>query len=119
MEKLTGLQKAITRLGGLAPAAAALRVTQSTLMGWLEADGADLPPDSVKNPALEEAIKKAGSSAEMARRLGVTYQAVLAWKRNGFMPARRAQQVELEYGVNRQDLISPRLRSSLGLGEPL
>lgn len=59
--------------------------------------------------ALGQAIDRAGSIAELARQLGVTYQAVQGWLRRGGVPARRAVEIEALYGISRHALIDPRL----------
>lgn len=51
--------------------------------------------------SLEKAKKAAGNAKELARRLGVTPQALSQWKR---VPADRVLAVERVTGVNRSDL---------------
>jgi DNA-binding transcriptional regulator YdaS (Cro superfamily) len=51
--------------------------------------------------SLEKAKKAAGSAKELARRLGVTPQALSQWKK---VPADRVLAVERVTGVNRSDL---------------
>ncbi len=51
--------------------------------------------------ALQRAIKAVGASAELARRLGVSRQAVDQWKK---VPATRAVDVERETGIPRYEL---------------
>ncbi len=53
--------------------------------------------DTPTHPAFVEALRHFRSQADMARRLGVTAQAVAHFKRHGF-PARRAVQLEQMLG---------------------
>ena len=57
----------------------------------------------MRDEALERAIGAAGGTKELARRIGITPQAVSQWKR---CPAQRAIDVERATGgeVRRQDL---------------
>ena len=66
--------------------------------------------DSVK-----AVVERAGSQAALARALSVSEAAVSMWVRRGWMPARRAVEVESLFGVSRWTLISPSLRA---LGRP-
>ena len=52
----------------------------------------------------------------MAREFGVSSQAVQIWLRQGYAPKARAQEIELQFGVPRVELISPKVRNELGLG---
>jgi hypothetical protein len=118
----TGLQKAITTAGGLAEMAGLLRVTQRVLRKWLTDEGAVVPevaPRAEHNGAIDEAIRAAGSVTALAKELGVSHQAVGVYQRQGWMPAPRAQQVELRYGISRARLVSPKLRNAMGVGGDL
>lgn len=61
----------------------------------------DLPSPRV---ALNRAIKKAGSAALLADVLGVTRQAVTAWKKKGMCPMSRAAAIEKATKVPRAAL---------------
>jgi len=56
----------------------------------------DLPPDP-----LEQALASVGGKAALARQLGVSRQAVQAWKAT---PVRHVLQIEKITGVSRHDL---------------
>lgn len=66
------------------------------------------------NKPVEQAVFAAGSQKAMATALGVTQQAVSAWLAQGFVPASRAKEIEVLYGVPRAELISPKLRDAAG-----
>ena len=125
-EVRTGLQKAIAAVAKTAKEdpigilAAYFGISRKTLLNWLREDGTPLgsgkpAPDN----KVAEAIVKAGGAKQMAADLGVTPTAVLEWRRQGYMPAKRAQEVEALYGVPRQELVSPKLRSAMGIGGEL
>lgn len=61
-------------------------------------------PNSVMSAA-----QAAGSQAALARALDVTEQAICKWVKQGWVPLRRAQQIEELTGVPRGELINPRL----------
>jgi hypothetical protein len=45
--------------------------------------------------------------------MGVSHQAVYAWKRRGWVPVEKAVVIEAAYGVPRDDLMSPDLVRAL------
>lgn len=55
------------------------------------------------------AVSAAGNQVALANQLGVSQQAVSKWLRRGWVPSRRAMEIEHLYGVPRQKLINPRL----------
>lgn len=57
------------------------------------------------NEALERAIKKFSSIAEMARQMEVTYQAIQDWRKRGRVPADRCTRLAELTGENREDLV--------------
>lgn len=59
--------------------------------------------------AVASAAITVGNQAALARSLGVTEQAVCQWVRQGWVPVRRAQEIEALTGVPRGALINPRL----------
>lgn len=62
--------------------------------------------------ALESAIKRAGGILAFARDLGVTHQAVSAWRKRGHVPFDRATTIEVKYGIPRETLLSERLAAA-------
>lgn len=118
--KYTGLQKAIKRAGGIDKFAWKMGTTRRTITGWLRADGvSSLAGRNYAENAVTRAVDGAGGATAVGRALGVTYQAVCEWMKQGYMPAERAKQMELEFGVPRIDLMSPRVRSAIGAGGEL
>lgn len=64
-----------------------------------------------------EAIRVAGSQSALARTLGVRQQAVSVWEKRGYVPLRRALEIEAQFGVPRARLINPRITGLMGLDE--
>lgn len=63
------------------------------------------------NDELNKAIAAAGGQVELARKLGVTQQAVSKWATLGYVPLKRAHEIEHVTGVPRRGLLSPLVRS--------
>lgn len=60
-------------------------------------------------------IAAGGTQVHLSRLLGVTQQAVSLWLRDGWVPVRRALEIEEQLGVPRARLINPRLRGLVDL----
>ena len=114
-KKQTGLQMAISHVGGIGPFIMTVHATKAQLKEWLAADQATPPPDS----AVLKAITAAGGPTALARALGVTYQSIDDWRRKGCVPLARAKEIEMQFGIPRNDLVSPKVRSSMGVGGEL
>jgi len=67
------------------------------------------------NEALSLAAEKAGSWAALARVLGVRHQPMYRWRNRGFLPPKRALQIEAKYGIPAKDLIEPALADLVGI----
>lgn len=62
---------------------------------------------------VKQAAYAAGSQAKLARALGVTEQAIHNWVTRGWVPLRRAQEIEALFGVPRGLTINPRIKNLL------
>jgi hypothetical protein len=63
--------------------------------------------------AINLAISKGGGIVRFAKSMGVSHQAVYAWKRRGWVPVEKAVVIEAAYGIPRDDLMSPDLVRAL------
>jgi transposase-like protein len=63
--------------------------------------------------AINLAIAKGGGIVRFAKSMGVSHQAVYAWKRRGWVPVEKAVVIEAAYGIPRDDLMSPTLVRAL------
>jgi DNA-binding transcriptional regulator YdaS (Cro superfamily) len=62
---------------------------------------------------IADAIVAAGTQAELAATLGVTQQVVSRWLRRGWVPLRRANQIEERFRIPRGRLANPKLMALL------
>lgn len=105
---------AVDHLAGLA------QVARKTVLNWLREDGTPIGSTRpMPDNQVTAAATKAGGVPNLARELGVTPQAVREWIKLGYVPVQRAQQIEITYGIPRADLVSPKVRSAMGLGGDL
>jgi transcriptional regulator with XRE-family HTH domain len=68
-----------------------------------------------RNTGIAEALAQAGNQAQLAEKLGVSQQAISIWLRRGWVPVRRALEIEAQFGIPRSRLISPRLADLVDL----
>lgn len=114
-KKQTGLQMAIAHIGRQQDFGRALGASPRQIKEWLAADAAPEYPDS----AVLTAITAAGGATALARALGVTPQSVWDWRVKGYVPPARAKEIEMQFGIDRNALVSAKVRSNLGLGGDL
>lgn len=57
------------------------------------------------NPALDRAIAHFSSLSDMARQMGVTYQAVQQWQKQGRVPSKHCPKLAELTGESREDLV--------------
>lgn len=63
------------------------------------------------------ALVKAGSTKELAKQLGVNYQAVQQWVNAGYVPLGRITEIEALYGIPRADLLDPKYAAAIAKPE--
>lgn len=114
-KKQTGLQIAVQFAGGLKPFAKAIGARPLDVREWL----IDEQPAPRTTSAVDQAVAAAGSWNKLANSLGVTRQAVGQWLRQGYVPLARAKEIEMQFGIARETLVSPKVRSSMGVGGEL
>ena len=59
--------------------------------------------------AMEQAVRSAGSQTALGKALGVSQAAIWMWMKRGWMPVRRARQIEEIFNIPAVDLINPDL----------
>lgn len=68
---------------------------------------------SKKYSGILHAIVKAGGFSQLARDVGVSYQAVQQWSSQGYVPLTRVTEIEALYGVPRTELMNPKYAAAL------
>lgn len=66
-----------------------------------------------KYSGILHAVVKAGGFSQLARVLGVTYQAVQQWSGQGYVPLARVTEIEALYGIPRTELMNPKYAAAL------
>jgi hypothetical protein len=62
---------------------------------------------------IADAIVAAGTQEELGKVLGVSQQVISRWLRRGWVPLRRANQIEERYKIPRGRLANPKLMALL------
>lgn len=70
-----------------------------------------------QNTAIYKVVKQAGGQTALAGVLGVSQQVVSVWLSRGWVPVRRALEIEAQYGIHRHLLINPRLSDLIDVGD--
>ncbi len=65
--------------------------------------------------AIATAVEKAGGARKLAAHLKVSHQVVYAWIKSGWVPPKRAAQIERKTGVPRNKLINPQIAKLLNI----
>lgn len=65
---------------------------------------------------IEQAIRAAGSQAELAALLGCSQQNISSWLRRGYVPPKQAVAIEQATGISRAMLVDPKLVALLTAG---
>jgi transposase-like protein len=63
--------------------------------------------------AIDLAIERGGGIVRFAKSMGVTHQAVYAWKRRGWAPLEKSIVMEAVFGIPRADFMNPDLVRTL------
>jgi hypothetical protein len=63
--------------------------------------------------AIDLAIERGGGIVRFAKSMGVTHQAVYAWKRRGWAPLEKAIVMETVFGIPRIDFMNPDLARAI------
>ena len=61
----------------------------------------------MQESGIEKAITIAGGQAPLAKQLGVSQQAVSLWHRQGWVPLKRVNEIEAQFGIPRLELVKP------------
>lgn len=125
LKQYTGLQKVLKRvaaLGGADPAGYlgdVLKINRKTILEWLRQDGTQLRALPNTDSALYRAVHANGGPVAVSKILGVTHQAVTHWIAQGYVPTKRVAEFSIQFGVPRELILSPKVRSASGAGGEL
>lgn len=129
MKQYTGLQKVLKRIeqvglmgDGREPTmwlADALRLNRKTILEWLRQDGTQLRALPNTDSPLYKAVHANGGPVAVSKVLGVTHQAVTHWIAQGYVPTKRVAEFSIQFGVPREQILSPKVRSASGTGGEL
>lgn len=120
----TGLQKVLRTLtraekDGVHSLAFYCGVTEKTILNWLRADGVTLTEPTTIDNAVSRAVAAHGGPVAVGKLLGVTYQAVTQWIAQGYVPNKRVAEFSIQFGVPRNEILSPKVRNAAGVGGEL
>lgn len=130
-KQYTGLQKVLKRieehgLDGGSPdsdptglLAYCLGLTRKTILEWLRQDGTQLRAVPNTDSPLYRAVHANGGPVAVSKVLGVTHQAVTHWIAQGYVPTKRVAEFSIQFGVPREQILSPKVRSASGTGGEL
>lgn len=59
--------------------------------------------------SLDLAIERGGGIIKFTKAMGVTHQAIYAWRKRGWVPPERAVVIEAIFGIDRSQLMNPDL----------
>jgi DNA-binding transcriptional regulator YdaS (Cro superfamily) len=65
--------------------------------------------DQQPSTGIAMAVKQAGTQGVLAKRLGVSQQAISLWVEQGWVPLRRAGEIEKEFAIPRARLVNPKI----------
>lgn len=68
------------------------------------------PPFDIMKTGIFEAQRRAGGVTALSRKLKVSRAVVYAWLNQGYVPIKRAKEIEELLGVPRMSLMDPLLR---------
>jgi DNA-binding transcriptional regulator YdaS (Cro superfamily) len=63
---------------------------------------------------IADAVMVAGTQADLANDLGVSQQVVSKWQVRGWVPLKRAGQIEERYKISRMRLVNPKILALVG-----
>lgn len=63
--------------------------------------------------AIDLAIERGGGIMRFAKRMGISHQAIYAWRKRGWAPLEKAIVIEAVFGIPREDTMSPDLIRAL------
>lgn len=132
-KQYTGLQKVLRRIekDGLhthpgitigepiTVLALALDLNRKTILEWLRQDGTQLRTVPNTDSPLYKAVHANGGPVAVSKVLGVTHQAVTHWIAQGYVPTKRVAEFSIQFGVPREQILSPKVRSASGAGGEL
>lgn len=120
----TGLQKAIRKASrngadGEQAIADVAGVTRRTVMEWAREEGVIQRDSAHSKSALYKAVTTAGGPTAAGAVMGVSPESVRQWIAQGYVPTKRVAEFSIQFGVPREQILSPKVRSASGTGGEL